>query len=294
MTQRRDAGVFITGAAGGIGAATVTRLAKDGIPVYAGYHRDASGVPAGPLITPVQLDVTDPDSVAGAARVVRDAAEGRGLRAVINNAGLIVQGPLELLPPESLRRQFEVNTLGPVFVVQHFLPLLRPARGRVVNISAPTARVPVPFMGPIGASKAALSSWSAALRGELAAWRMPVTVIEPDGTQTAIFANAERRADADLADATPEQAALYRAQLAAVATAAAGQRLGSVEVIARVVHKAVVAARPRRRYTAGPGARLFGVVSHLPAGLRERLVMRAIGLHRLSAADGEPLAPDML
>jgi NAD(P)-dependent dehydrogenase (short-subunit alcohol dehydrogenase family) len=279
-----SAGVFITGAAGGIGSATVRRLADAGIPVFAGYHTSTAEVPTGPLVTPVQVDVTDPASVALAARAVSEEVGDQGLRAVINNAGVIVQGPIELLPPESLRRQFDINTLGPAFVTQSFLPLLRTARGRVINISAPTARVPIPFLAPIGASKAALASWSAALRGELAAWGMPVVLIEPDGTRTAIFANAERQAETDLARADPARAGLYDEQLRAIAAAGASQRLGEADVVARVILKAVTASKPRRRYLAGPGTRLFAFLSHLPTGMRDAMVMRAMGLHKIPAA----------
>lgn len=283
MSQGKNAAVFITGAAGGIGAATTRSLVDAGIPVFAGYHRDTGALPESPLVTPVQLDVTDPGSVARAARLVADATGERGLRALVNNAGIIIQGPLELLPPESLRRQLDVNTLGPAFVVQQFVPLLRRSQGRIINISAPMARVPVPFMSAIGASKAALSSWSTALRGELAPWRIPVVVIEPDGTRTAIFAIAERQAEADLARATPEQVALYREQLDAVATAAASLSLGSTDPVARVILKAVLSNRPRRHYTAGRGAKVFAILSHLPAGVRDRVVVRSLGLHKVAA-----------
>lgn len=280
----KEAGVFVTGAAGGIGSATVRMLAEAGLPVFAGYHHHDADLPSGPGITPIQLDVTDPTSVAEAAGAVAEAMHGRGLRAVVNNAGLIVQGPIELLPPESLRRQFDVNTIGPAIVTQSFLPLLRSLGGRVVNISAPTARVPVPFMAPVGASKAALASWSAALRGELAPWGIPVVLVEPDATNTAIFADAERRAQADLARVDPERARLYRAQLEAIAGAAANQKLCNADVIAQVIVRAVTAPRPKRRYLAGPRTRMFALISHLPAGVREALVTRVLGLHRVKLA----------
>lgn len=270
--------VFITGAAGGIGAATTRALAAKGYRVFAGYHRSAAAVPSDPNVTPVQVDVTDPASVANAAKLVADAVADRGLRAVVNNAGLIVQGPLELLPPESFRRQFDVNTLGPAFVVQAFLPLLRAGNGRVINVSAPTARMPIPFMSPIGASKAALASWSTALRGELAAWRLPVVLIDPGATKTEIFADAARRAAEDLARASAAQLALYRGQLDALAAAGAKFRLGEVDVVVAAIVKAVTAKRPKRYYAAGRDARVFGALSHLPAGLRQRLVMRMMGL----------------
>jgi NAD(P)-dependent dehydrogenase (short-subunit alcohol dehydrogenase family) len=113
-------------------------------------------------------------------------------------------GPLELVPPDELRRQFEVNALGPAHVIQAFLPLLREGRGRIVNISAPTARVPIPF-SPVGASKAALESLSDSLRIELGAWGIPVAVIVPGGTATPIWQKADTAAQAALNGTEPKR-----------------------------------------------------------------------------------------
>jgi NAD(P)-dependent dehydrogenase (short-subunit alcohol dehydrogenase family) len=275
--------VFITGAAAGIGAATARLLADRGYIVYAGIHADPGAPEDIPRVRRVAIDVTDPESVAAAADVVADGVGDRGLHALINNAGVIVQGPLELLPADELRRQFAVNTFGPVFTTQAFLPLLRAGGGRVVNISAPTARVPVPFMAPIGASKAALVSLSDALRTELAAWDIPVVIVEPGAAATEIFAKADAAAQVALARADQRQVALYRPHLEAVAKASARQKLGSVDPIARAIVEAVEARRPKRRYSAGSGARLAGVLAHLPGGVRDRLVSTAVGVRKIEA-----------
>jgi NAD(P)-dependent dehydrogenase (short-subunit alcohol dehydrogenase family) len=277
--KRPDKGnVFITGAASGIGAATTAQLVQGGYRVFAGVHREAGSLAGLAGVQTVPIDVTDPSSVLAAARIVEEAAGAQGLRAVINNAGVIVQGPLELVPPRELRRQFDINTLGPAHVVQAFLPLLRAGHGRIVNISAPTARVPVPFMAPIGASKAALASFSDSLRPELAAWGIPVVVIEPGGTDTAIFAKAEAATQNALAATDPTRVALYSDQLAAVAKAAAKQKLGPADPVAKAVVSAVGARKPKRRYSAGTGVAVFGVLAHVPAGLRERLIKSVFGL----------------
>jgi NAD(P)-dependent dehydrogenase (short-subunit alcohol dehydrogenase family) len=278
MTQAVKGSVFITGAATGIGAATTRRLAEAGYRVFAGVHQEAGSLARIPAVQPVAIDVTDPSGVQDAASVVDEATDGGGLRAVINNAGVIVQGPLELVPAGELRRQFEVNTLGPAHVIQAFLPLLRTGKGRIINISAPTARVPVPFMAPIGGSKAALASFSDSLRLELGAWGIPVTVIEPGGTDTDIFRKAETTAQAALGAADPAKAALYSDQLAAVAKAAARQKLGPADAVARTIVAAVEAGRPKRHYAAGSGTAIFGVLAHVPAGLRERLIKAVFGL----------------
>jgi NAD(P)-dependent dehydrogenase (short-subunit alcohol dehydrogenase family) len=278
MTQAAKGNVFITGAATGIGAATTRRLAEAGYRVFAGVHQEAGSLARIPGVQPVAIDVTDPSGVEDAAKVVDEATGGGGLRAVINDAGVIVQGPLELVPAGALRRQFEVNTLGPAHVIQAFLPLLRTGKGRIINISAPTARVPVPFMAPIGGSKAALASFSDSLRLELGAWGIPVTVIEPGGTDTAIFRKAETAAQAALGAADPAKAALYSDQLAAVARAAARQKLGPADAVAKTIVAAVEAGKPRRHYAAGSGTAIFGVLAHVPASLRERLIKTVFGL----------------
>jgi NAD(P)-dependent dehydrogenase (short-subunit alcohol dehydrogenase family) len=265
--------VFITGAAAGIGAAATRQLAAGGYTVFAGVHKDTGALDRIAGVRQVPIDVTDPHSVAAAAALVTDLAGERGLHALINNAGIIVQGPLELVTPEDLRLEFAVNTLGPAFAIQSFLPLLRAGGGRVINISAPTARVPMPFLGALSASKAALNALSDAIRPELRAWRIPVVVIEPGATDTQIFAKAVARTQV-----SPGRTELYQDRLEAVAAAAARQRTAPADKVARTIVTAVRARSPKRHYTSGPDARLAGMVASLPAGLRERLIVRLLGL----------------
>jgi NAD(P)-dependent dehydrogenase (short-subunit alcohol dehydrogenase family) len=268
--------VLLTGAAGGIGRAAVQALTVRGFRVYAAVRPNSQ--PAfDQNARVIPLDVTDPDSVADAAKTI-DAAEDGGLHALINNAGLIVQGPLELVPPAELHRQFAVNVYGPALVTQAFLPVLRKGHGRIINISAPTARVAVPFAGPIGASKAALESLSAALRMELAPWHIPVIVIQPGGTDTEIFGKAGTAAEAAMAAADPDLVALYQSQLDAVAKAMSRMRPGPVDAVAKVIVTAVEARRPKLLYLAGRDARLAGILARIPARPRARILARLMGL----------------
>jgi NAD(P)-dependent dehydrogenase (short-subunit alcohol dehydrogenase family) len=270
--------VFITGAAAGIGAAVTRLLADDGYTVYAGVHSDTGSLDRVAGVRPVPIDVTDPASVAAAAGQVARQAGNSGLRALINNAGIILQGPVELMEPAQLERQFAVNTLGPAYAIQAFLPLLRAGGGRVINISAPTARVPLPYLAALSGSKAALSAMSDALRLELADWGIPVIVVEPGATDTRIFAKAEAAAKTSLSAADPGRVALYERQLAAVATATARQRTAPVDSVARTIAAAMRAARPRRHYTSGTEARAAGLLAGLPAGVKERLITRLLGI----------------
>jgi NAD(P)-dependent dehydrogenase (short-subunit alcohol dehydrogenase family) len=270
--------VFITGAAAGIGAAVTRRLAGDGYTVYAGVHCDSGSLDRIAGVRPVSIDVTDPASVAAAAEHVAGQAGPSGLRALINNAGIILQGPVELMESADLERQFAVNTLGPAYAVKAFLPLLRAGGGRVINISAPTARVPLPYLAALSGSKAALSAMSDALRLELSGWHIPVIVVEPGATDTRIFAKAEAAAKTSLSAADPGRVALYERQLAAIAAASARQRTAPVDPVAGMIAAAVRAAKPKRHYTSGTEARMAGVLAGLPAGVKERLITRLLGL----------------
>ena len=286
MSADARGNVFITGAAAGIGAAVTRRLAGDGYTVYAGVHSDAGSLDRIAGVNPVPIDVTDPASVAAAAEQLAERVSGQaggqaggsGLRALINNAGIILQGPVELMAPPDLERQFAVNTLGPAYAVKAFLPLLRAGGGRVINISAPTARVALPYLAALSGSKAALSAMSDALRLELAGWNIPVIVVEPGATDTRIFAKAEAAATISLKSVDPVQVALYERPLAAIAAATARQRTASVDPVARTIATAVRAANPKRHYASGIEARMAGVLAGFPAGLKERLITRLLGL----------------
>jgi NAD(P)-dependent dehydrogenase (short-subunit alcohol dehydrogenase family) len=270
--------VLVTGAAGGIGAAAVRSLAERGYRVYATVRADDAASRALAKIQNVRLvtmDVTDPASVAAAADTVRQQTPA--LHAVVNNAGVIVQGPLELVPPEELRRQFEVNTFGPAYVTQAFLPLIRAGKGRIVNVSAPTARVPMPFLAPISASKAALDALTTALRLELEAWNVPISVIEPGSTQTGIFDKAGAAEKAARQHADPQRVRLYSDHLARIDKTQAGMKQDPVQPVADAIVDAVTARTPKRRYVVG-GARAIGVLLKLPTGLRERVLMSSLGL----------------
>ncbi|MFD0734989.1 SDR family oxidoreductase [Planotetraspora mira] len=273
--MRSDRSVLVTGAAGGIGTATTLRLAELGFTVYAGVRSEAPHLAKQPRVRVVQMDVTDPVAVEAAATVI--TKETGGLHAVINNAGIIVQGPLELVPPGELRRQFEVNVYGPAQVTQAFLPLLRAGHGRLINVSAATARVAFPFMGPISASKAALDSLSHALRVELASWGIPVVIVDPGSADTPIFAKAEKAAAAALAHTPADRADLYAPALEAMGRAMARQKPGPVDPAVKLIVEAVQAEHPKPRYVAS-SARVMTVLSRLPLRTRDRLLARSLGL----------------
>src|SRR5947207_1252689 len=175
--------VVITGSSGGVGSALARRLDAQGFEIFASVRKAADGErlqrEISARITPILLDITDSASIAQAAETVSKAVGSRGLAGLVNNAGLIVAGPVELVPIEQVHTQFEVNVIGQIAVTQAFLPLLRKARGRIVTLSAPTGQVAFPYLGVLSASKAALESVTDALRGELRPFGISVSIIEP-------------------------------------------------------------------------------------------------------------------
>jgi NAD(P)-dependent dehydrogenase (short-subunit alcohol dehydrogenase family) len=173
--------IVVTGASAGIGKALIERLARDGRNVIATARDPARiSVPNGPgRVEVVRLDFEDPAGVETAARDAARIAGSAGLPGLVNMAGIIIEGPLEAVPTQALRRQFEVNVIGPVSLTQALLPLLAKARGRIVNIGAVSAHLTPPFYGPIAASKAALASLNDAMRQEFAPLGIKVFLIEP-------------------------------------------------------------------------------------------------------------------
>ena len=140
-----------------------------------------------PFIEPLRIDVTDAGQIAAARDRVSEEVGTAGLAGLVNNAGIAVPGPLEHLPIDEFRRQMEVNLVGQVAVTQAFLPLLRTARGRVVNIGSIGGRVALPMLGPYAASKHAMEGISDSLRRELRPWGMQVSIVRPGPIATDIW-----------------------------------------------------------------------------------------------------------
>src|ERR687888_923549 len=140
--------IVVTGASSGIGRATALRLAARGHRVLAGVRRDADGqalVVQDAAIEPIVLDVTDPAHVAA----LGERVAGTPLTGVVNNAGIAVAGPLEAVPLDELRRQYEVNVFGQIAVTQAVLPAVRAGVGRIVNIGSIGGGGGAPFLRPL-------------------------------------------------------------------------------------------------------------------------------------------------
>ena len=270
--------VVITGASTGIGRATALRLARAGFDVLAGVRREEDGADLRAQdgrIEPVIVDVTDAGQIASlGARV-----GGAPLAGLVNNAGIAVAGPLEGVPIDLVRRQYEVNVFGLLAVTQALLDPIRAGQGRIVNIGSIGGRINTPFVGPYSSSKAAVRSLSAALRRELRPWDIRVALVEPGALDTPIWRKGEAGAQETI-DALPDRVrTLYARPLDALvaATRKIAANASSADDAAQAIEHALTAERPKAIYTVGREARIQGALhSVLPARTFDALVARAM------------------
>jgi NAD(P)-dependent dehydrogenase (short-subunit alcohol dehydrogenase family) len=269
--------VLVTGASTGIGEATALHLKQLGFDSVGAVRKDedAERLRSQGLRT-VKLDVTDVDSIAAARAELGDAP----LAGLVNNAGIAVASPLEFLPLDQLRHQLEVNLIGQVAVTQQFLPALRAARGRIVNVSSIGGRVALPLVAPYNASKFALEAISDSLRRELLPHGVDVIVIEPGGVKTPIWAKSTETANEFQKEMPPEAEQLYGTMVEALRkqTVKIAQQTGiEPSEVAEVIGRALTAKRPRTRYLVGREAKIRGPVAKImPDRMMDRAIMRQL------------------
>ena len=243
--------VFITGCSSGIGAACRRDLMERGWRVFAGVRKEADverlrSESAGRL-QPLIIDVADEGTVQAAAQALAEAVGTAGLAGLVNNAGIAVPGPWELLTTDDLRRQLEVNVVGTHAVTRAVLPLLRRAGGRIVLMGSISGRVAPPFYGAYAASKHALEAMADTLRMELRPWRISVSIVEPDAVGTPIWEKFDVQTES-LARRGEAATGLYEEQIVRLrrATRRMGRAGMPASAVVCAVRHALTARRPRR------------------------------------------------
>jgi NAD(P)-dependent dehydrogenase (short-subunit alcohol dehydrogenase family) len=182
---------IVTGASTGIGAATARELARRGFHVLAGVRRDRDAdAIRGPGIEPLIIDITNPDHIRALATRVHGDPQGRAVRALVNNAAIAVNAPVEAFAIDEWRRLFEVNLFGHIAVTQTLLPALIRSKGRVVNISSVGGKIAMATYGPYAGTKFALEAVSDSLRREIAPFGVQVVVVEPGAVRTEMAGRA--------------------------------------------------------------------------------------------------------
>jgi NAD(P)-dependent dehydrogenase (short-subunit alcohol dehydrogenase family) len=204
----------ITGAGSGLGRDIALGLAEKGYAVFGTALTEAEiqdlKNASGGRVTLALCDITKEPNVKAWARSVSGAlGDDRGLDLLISNAGILTPGPLEVLPLDAVRREFDVNVFGALSVMTAFLPALRKARGRIVQVSTWTARLPLPFNGPSGASKAAMDVLATVYRAELNRLGVEVVIAVAGNMRTGGPAKTAAALSRVIHGMTAEQRELY-------------------------------------------------------------------------------------
>ena len=251
--------VVVTGVSTGIGHATTKVLLSKGFRVFGSVRKkdDADRLQRefGDRYVPLIMDISDAEGVHQAAQQVGSMIGDRNLDGLVNNAGVVVGGPLLYMRASEYRRQLEVNMISPLVVIQAFAPLLGTDKkrqgpaGRIVNISSSTAKVVVPLLGAYSSSKCGLEGMSDALRRELILFGIDLVIVEPGTVNTEMYDKGEKE---DLSEFkhTEYWEAVQMFQKYIVTEARTNglppERLGEA------VHVALTAVKPKARYAVIP------------------------------------------
>jgi NAD(P)-dependent dehydrogenase (short-subunit alcohol dehydrogenase family) len=271
--------VLISGASRGIGRATALRLARAGWTVYGTVRRDEDGeelvAEAGDAVRALRLDVTDDAGIAALGEALPER-----LDAIVNNAGIVVSGPLESLSAADVREQFEVNVIGAVALTNLVLPRLRASHGRIVFVSSLSGLISTPMTGAYNASKFALEAIADAWRLELRPWGIKVVLVEPAMTDTDLWRNAPETLENETAAMSAEHRDLYGEHLAGMRrTIPKIQKMAKpVDGVAATIERALTATRPRARYQVGADVKVQAALSAVtPARVMDALNGRLTG-----------------
>jgi NAD(P)-dependent dehydrogenase (short-subunit alcohol dehydrogenase family) len=280
--QKRSAAV--TGAGSGLGRDIALGLAAKDYRVFGTAMSPEEiadlGQASGGTVTLSRCDITDEAAVKDWAREVRAKTEG-GLNLLISNAGILTPGPLEVLPLSAIRREFDVNVFGALAVVNAFLPALREARGRIVQVSTWTATLPLPFNGPSGASKAAFDAFAAVYRAELKSFGIDVVLAVAGNMKTGgpeKTAAALRRIGESM---TAEQRELYGKNFdtfAATLNKMQGSGLDSVSAARRVIELAEQVPAPSRGAVGADAEDILRFVHEKSDAEQDAMRLQMVGL----------------
>jgi NAD(P)-dependent dehydrogenase (short-subunit alcohol dehydrogenase family) len=274
---------LVTGASTGIGRATALRFDATGWKVFAGVRKEADAealrADGSERLTPIFLDVTEPDQIAAAAEQVGAESDG-GLDGLVNNAGVAIPGPLETIPLEDFRRQLEVNLVAYVAVTQALLPQIRQAEGRVVFVSSIGGRIAFPFGGPYHASKFGTEAIGDVFRQELRPWGLRVAIVEPGSIDTPIWKRGQRKGE-EIEAKAPNTNLLYGAAIEKFRKVIEDTAKRGIppEKVAKAISHALESPRPKSRYLVGLDAKVQARLKPLiPTPVFDRIVARQLNL----------------
>jgi NADP-dependent 3-hydroxy acid dehydrogenase YdfG len=274
-----DQVVLITGASTGIGYATAIYLSKIGMKVYAGIRKESDKqklISEGPSsLTPVFLDVCDQDSISKSFDLIAKETGDCSFN-LINNAGLSLNGPLEILPMSDIIRLLDVNVKGLLSVTKTFLPLIRKNKGRIVNISSGHGLLAVPDKSVYAASKFAVKAISDSLRVELRPFGVMVSSIVVGKVNTKVLDKILVDRKKMLDQTPPEITNLYLNLIEYFDREV--KNIPGIEAIevSKVIAESLSNPKPKVQYLVGPGAKKMKMLACFPTRMRDNMMFKAI------------------
>ena len=283
MANAKD--VVVTGVSTGIGLGTTKVLIAKGYRVFGSVRKQADAdrlqKEFGDRYAALLMDITDTDAIRHASEKVGAMIGSKRLAGLVNNAAIVVSGPLLHLRPSEYRRQLETNMIGPLMVTQAFAPLLGTDNkrtgpmGRIVNISSSVAKIALPLLGAYTASKWGLEGMSEALRRELMLFGIDLVIIEPGTVNTAMYDKGQQE-DLSQFKATPYWEPVKNFQKYIVSE---GRRGLAPERLGKAVHVALTAAKPKARYTVVPQRfKNWTLPRLLPTRMLDAAIAKQMGL----------------
>jgi len=242
--------VLVTGASSGIGLKITEHLAAAGHFVYAGARKekDLKALNEIPNVQSIRLDVTSQDEIAAAVETITQA--GRGLYAVVNNAGVAIVGPMVEVEEDDFHFQMNVNVYGPYRVTKAFAPLIVESQGRFTTIGSIAGTLSPANLGAYSMSKHAMEAFTDALAAEMAPLGVDVNVVEPGNYKSKISASAFTRMVSEK-EAAGE--ALTEGQAAMKSRGPDDRsRFKEPDEVAEAVLHALFSETPKRRYMVVP------------------------------------------
>jgi len=282
MNNNMPKTIVITGCSSGFGRLTALQLVRQGWHVFGTVRKDEDKENLvneledvyKEHLTPVVCDITQAGDVAHLAQTVAEATPQ--LDALLNNAGTAFAAPLELLSIEDLTAQFDINVVAQVRVTQALLPLLKSAKGTIINVSSVNGKISTPIVGAYSASKFALEAISDALRLELAPFGVRVVVIEPSSSPTNIWQTSMKRS---LEKLEPHRVGEYAKLLTTfekLANVLSKRGFPPQRFVDTVVH-ILASPRPRTRYVVPRSAVLDVTLRRfLPDAVFDALLRRSL------------------
>lgn len=277
--------VLVTGAGSGIGRATALELDRYGFKVYAGVRKEADAQQlrkqATDNLSPIIMDVTITEQIQAVTEELERSCETDGLYALVNVAGVADFGPIETQSLERLKQIFDVNFYGVLQVTQAMLPLIRKARGRIVNVGSVGAHATIPFGFTVCASKHATEALTSCLRKELAPWGIDVLAVDPSSIATPAANRMVDQAKRVVDGLSEQQRGYYGDNLLKMAKSMHKEEMAGMppEGVGKVICKALTARRPRARYPVGPHAKMIVLMNGLlPDRWMDKLILKQVGI----------------